>query len=394
MNIMKQNKKRIAIVVGAGFVPAINAVVKGAGLAATNLGWEVVGIRDGFAGLLHPDRYPDGGLVDLSPELIEDLDMTSRSVLGQSAREDPFYVRTINEYEMIEEVDMSDELLNKLKAENIDAVISVVGGKGLSIFYQLNKKGLKTVCVPRSVENDIASTAVSFGFNSTLSHNIEMLDRVHEAARAARKIAVVEVMGEQAGWLALQSGIAVGADAILIPEIPMDLKKLAEKLKEKISLSRPYGLVVVAQGAKVIRKTRKKEPVSSLKASLSPLATEETSSEYVIQTSGKVADMVATELQLLIAEETYPMVVGPWARSGRPTSIDRQLGVAYGAAAVQALKEDKHGVMLSFIPPEIRSIPLVESINKIRTVPAESAFLKTANSIGIYIGKEGSKDEK
>jgi 6-phosphofructokinase 1 len=387
--IMEKNKKRIAIAVGAGFMPAINAVVKGAGLAANSLGWEIVGIRDGFGGLLHPNHYPDGGLIDLSPRLIDNLDTISRSVLGQSAREDPFNVRTINEYEMVEEVDMSDELLNKLKAENIDAVISVVGGKGLSIFYQLSKKGLKTVCVPQSVENDISSTAVSFGFNSTLSHNIEMLDGAHEAARAARKIAVVEVMGEHSGWLALQSGIAVGADAILIPEIPMDLKKLAKKLKEKISLSRPYGLVVVAQGAKVIRETKKKEPISSLKATLSPLASDETSSEYVIKTSGKVAEMVATELQLLIAEETYPLVVGPWARGGQPTAVDRQLGMAYGSGAVQALRKDKSGVMVSFIPPEIKFIPLSETINKIRTVPAESEFLKTANSIGIYVGKEG-----
>jgi 6-phosphofructokinase 1 len=387
--IMEKNKKRIAIAVGAGFMPAINAVVKGAGLAANSLGWEIVGIRDGFGGLLHPNHYPDGGLIDLSPRLIDNLDTISRSVLGQSAREDPFNVRTINEHGMVEEVDMSDELLNKLKAENIDAVISVVGGKGLSIFYQLSKKGLKTVCVPQSVENDISSTAVSFGFNSTLSHNIEMLDGAHEAARAARKIAVVEVMGEHSGWLALQSGIAVGADAILIPEIPMDLKKLAERLKTKISLSRPYGLVVVAQGAKVIRETKKKEPISSLKATLSPLASDETSSEYVIKTSGKVAEMVATELQLLIAEETYPLVVGPWARGGQPTAVDRQLGMAYGSGAVQALRKDKSGVMVSFIPPEIKFIPLSETINKIRTVPAESEFLKTANSIGIYVGKEG-----
>ena len=386
---MNKNKKRIAINVGAGFVPAINAVVQGAGLAASKLGWEITGIRDGFEGLLNPDRYPDGGLVNLSPQVIENLDPISGSVLGQSSREDPFNVRTINEYDMVEEVDMSDELLKKLKAENIDALISVVGGMGLSILYKLHLKGLKTVCVPRSVENDIASTAVSFGFNSTLSLNIEMLDRAGEAARAARKIVVVEVMGEHAGWLALQSGIAVNADAILIPEIPMDMNKLANKLKEKISLTKPYALVVVAQGAKVIHKTKKKEHISSLKATLSPLATDETSSEYVIQSSGKAADMVATELQLLIAEETYPLVVGKWARGGYPTAIDRQLGMAYGAGAVQALKEDKNGVMVSFIPPEIKFIPLAESINKIRTVPAESEFLKIADSLGIYVGREG-----
>ncbi len=386
---MNNQTRRIAINVGAGYVPAINAVVKGAGLAASKLGWEIIGIRDGFEGLLNPDRYPDGGMVNLNLQQIENLDPVSQSVLGQSPREDPFNVRTINEYDMVEEVDMSDEILKKLKTENIDAVIAVVGGIGLSIFYKFHCKGLNTVCVPRSVENDISSTAVSFGFNSTLTLNIEMLDRARKAAQSARKIVVVEVMGEQAGWLALQSGIAVGADAVLIPEIPMDIKKLADKLKEKISPTRPYGLVVVAQGAKVIHKTKKKAQISSLKATLSPLATGETSSEYVIQSSGKAAEMVATELQLLIAEETYPLVVGPWARGGNPSAVDRQLGIVYGAGAVQALKEDKNGVMVSFNPPEIKFIPLAESINKIRTVPAESELFKIADSIGIYVGREG-----
>jgi len=387
---MSTDKKRLAIVVGAGFVPAINAVVKGAGLAAYKLGWEIIGIRDGFEGLLHPDHYPDGGLVNFSPQLIENLDPASGSILGQSGRIDPFNVRTINKDDMVEEVDMSDELLNRLKNEKIDGLISVVGGIGLSIIYKLHLKGLNAVCVPRSVENDISSTAVSFGFNSTLTLTIEMLDRARKAAQAARKIAVVEVMGEQAGWLALQAGIAASADAILIPEIPMDLKTLADKLRNKITLSRPYGLVVVAQGAKIINKNKKKEKVSSLKASLSPLATEDANSGFVIHSSGKAAETVATELQLLIAEETYPLVIGPWARGGTPSAVDRQLGIAYGAGAIQAFKEDKKGVMVSFIPPEIKFVPLAESINKIRTISDDNEFLKIAESIGIYVGKEGN----
>jgi 6-phosphofructokinase len=387
---MSKNKKRIAVMVGAGFVPAINAVVKGAGLAASKLGWEVTGIRDGFEGLLNPDRYQDGGLINFSPHMIENLDPAAGSVLGQSGRIDPFNVRRINELEMVEEVDVSDELLKKLKEEKIDGLIAVVGGMGLSIMHKLHRKGLNAVCVPRSVENDISSTAVSFGFNSTLTLTIEMLDRARKAAQSARKIAVVEVMGEQAGWLALQSGIAVSADAILIPEIPMDLKNLAERLKEKISLSRPYGLVVVAQGAKIINKNKKKEKVSTLKASLSPLATDDANSGYVIHSSGKAAETVATELQLLIAEETYPLVIGPWARGGNPSAVDRQLGMAYGAGAIQAFNEEQSGVMVSFIPPEIKFIPLADAINKVRAISADNEFLKIADSIGIYVGREGN----
>jgi 6-phosphofructokinase len=384
---MNIDRRRIAINVGAGFVPGMNAVIMGAALAAGKLGWEVVGIRDGFEGLLHPERYPDGGLVALSPQLIENLDPAGGGILGQSVRVDPFNVRTVNKEDMVEEVDMSDHLLKTLKAEKIDALISIVGGRGLSILYKLHRKGLNTVCIPRSIENDIAATMVSFGFNSALSVTIEMLDKARQAARSARKIAVVEVLGEQAGWLALQAGIAVCADVVLMPEIPCDLHTVAARLKEKISPRRPYGLVVVAEGAKFINKPQKEEPASSLKASLSPLATGE-ASEHVIKRSGQAAATVATELQLLIAEETYPLVLGPWVRGGVPTAVDRQLGLGYGAGAVRALNAGKNGVMVAFVPPDIKFVPLAEAINKIRAVPANNEFMKIAQSLGIFLGRE------
>jgi len=378
--------RRIAINVGAGYVPGINAVITGAAMAAGKMGWEMVGIRDGFEGLLQPEKYPEGGLVTLSPQLIENLDPSAGGVLGQSVRVDPFNVRTINKDDMVEEVDMSDHLLKRLKEEKIDGLISVVGGQGLSILYKLHRKGLNAVCIPRSIDNDIASTSVSFGFNTALTFTIEMLDRARQAAQSARKIAVVEVQGEQAGWVALQAGIAACADAIMIPEIPVDLKNVAGRLKDKMSPRRPYGLVVVAQGAKFINQAKKKEATSSLKASLSPLATGDSSSGHVIQSSGQAAQTVATELQLLIAEETYPLVIGPWVRGGTPSAVDRQLGMAYGAGALQALKAGKNGVMVAFVPPEIRFVPLAEAINKVRTVSAESEFLKIAYSLGIYCG--------
>ena len=251
--------RRIAINVGAGYVPGINAVIMGAAMAAGKMGWEMVGIRDGFEGLLHPDRYPDGGLVTLSPQLIENLDPSGGGILGQSARVDPFHVRTVNEDDMVEEVDMSDELLTRLKDEKIDALISVVGGRGLSILYKLHRKGLNAVCIPRSIENDIAATSVSFGFNSALSFTIEMLDRARQAAQSARKIAVVEVLGEQAGWMALQAGIAACADAVLIPEIPCDLQDGGGEVEGKMSPSEALRAGGGGRGGEVHRGRRKAE---------------------------------------------------------------------------------------------------------------------------------------
>ncbi len=147
-----------------------------------------------------------------------------------------------------------------------------------------------------------------------------------------------------------------------------------------------WGLVVVAQGAKIINQPKKEEKVSSYKASLSPLATSDANSEYVIHKSGLAAQAVAEGLQLRIAEETFPLVVGPWVRGGAPTAVDRQLGVAYGAAAIQAIKADQNGVMVSFVPPDIKFIPLAEAINKVRRVPAESLFIQMADALEIYVG--------
>jgi len=350
--------RRIAINVGAGFVPGTNAVVMGAAIAGGKLGWDMVGIRDGFEGLLHPDRYPDGGLVALSPELLENLDPATGGILGQALAVDPFHVAVGN----AEEAELSDELLKRLGVENIDALISIVGGQGLSILYKLHRKGLHAVCIPRSIENDIAATTVSFGFNTALSITIEMLNKAFQAARSARKIAVVEVLGEQAGWVALQAGIAARADAVLMPEIPCDLKLLAARLKDKISPRRPYGLVVVAQGAKFVDNSG--EPVRSCQA----------------------AETVAKGLQALVAEETYALVIGPWARGGNPTAVDQQLGMAYGAGAIQALKAGQSGVMVALVPPDIKFIPLTEAINKVRTVPADAEFTRIAQALGIYLG--------
>ena len=341
----------------------------GAAITGGKLGWEMIGIRDGFEGLLYPERYPNGGLITLSPELIENLDPATGGILGQAPRVDPFHARTVNS----EEVDLSDEILKRLKEEDIDALISIVGDQGLGILYKLHCKGLHTVCIPRSIENDIATTAISFGFNSALSITIEMLNKAYQAAKSARKIAVVEVPGEQAGWIALQAGIAVRADAVLMPEIPCDLKHVASRLKDKLSVRRPYGLVVVAEGAKFVDYSQ------------SPPATGE-AGDQVIQRSGQVAETVATTLQPMIATEIYPLVIGAWARGGNPTALDHQLGMAYGAGAVQVLKGGQHGVMVAFVPPDIKFVPLADAINKVRTVPADSEFLRIAQSLGIYLG--------
>ena len=216
-------------------------------------------------------------------------------------------------------------------------MISVCGMRALSILFKLHRKGLKTVCVPKSVENDIAATQLSFGFNSALSFATEMLDRTRQAAESARKIGVVEVLGEHAGWLALQAGMAVCADAVLIPEIPYDVTKVAAKLRARMQGRTEVWLWSSSPRAPCRRhpcKPRRK-PLDSMKASLSPGATGHTGA-HVIDRSGHVAETVALQLQRLTDHETYPLVLGDLVKGGPPTAVDRQLGLGYGAGAVRA----------------------------------------------------------
>ncbi len=380
--------KRIGINVGGGYVAGINAVIAGTVLAGHELGWEVLGVRDGFDGLLFPERHPEGGLLKLTPQLLENCSGNGGAILGNATRTDPFRVREVNAENMVEELDRSSDLIARIAAEKIDAVISVVGPQALSILFRLHRQGLRTVCVPTSVENDVATTQLSFGFNSALSFAVDMLERVRQAAQSAQKIGVVEVLGEHSGWLALQAGIAVCADAVLIPEIPYDLQKVAAKLGEMLKAGRSSGLVIMAEGAMPRggqQRVGQRVAPDSLKASLSPGATGKGGS-HVIESSGQAAQAVARELQRLTDQGTSPLVLGPLVKGGPPTAVDRQLGLSYGAAAVRALKEEKSGVMVAFQPPELKFVPLAEAINKVRTVPVNSVFVQTARSLGIVLG--------
>jgi 6-phosphofructokinase 1 len=384
---MTRPAKRIAINFGGGYVPGLNAVLTGTVLAASELGWEVVGIRDGFEGLLFPDRYTDRGLMSLNRSDVERLSSASGSLLGNGGLLDPFRVRRVNAENHVEEVDLSGDLADRLLFEKIDAVITIAGVPEMSILWKLHRKGMRTVCIPKSAENDVAATVLSFGFNSTLSFAAEMLDRAHQAAGFARRIGVVEVLGEHAGWLALQAGMAAQADAVLIPEIPYDLRKIAAKLRKKSAEGRTYGLVVVAEGARPLDGTPSSLRTSDphMKNSLSPGATGN-EGFYVMERSGQVAAEVALEIQRLTDQETSPLVLGQLAKGGMPTVVDRQLGLGYGAGAVRALMDNRNGVMVVFQPPDLNFVSMAEAINRFRTVPVDSEFVRLARALGISLG--------
>lgn len=385
---MATHKTKIAVNHGGGYIPGLNAVLLGVARAGRSLGWEIVGIRDGFDGLLFPERYGNEGIVKLELATLETVSASGVPMLGAGTHADPFHVRTVTGENLVEETDRSAELLKLIEKQGITAVISVVGLRPMSVLFRLHQKGMISVCVPASVENDVAATQLSFGFNTTLSATLQLLDNARSAAQASRKLGVVEALGEHTGWLALQAGVAAGADAVLIPEIPYDIQKVAAKVRERVAAGESHALVVVAEGAQPAQKSGQEagggEP-HALRASLSPLATGEEGS-HVIHRSGLAAETLAHELQRLTDQQTYPLVLGQLVKGGAPTAVDRQLGIGYGAAAVRAIQEKQNGVVVSFQPPKLQFVPLRDAINRIRTIPANSLFVQTARSLGICLG--------
>lgn len=387
--------RRIAITCGGGYVPGLNAVLAGAALAARRLGWETLGVHDGFDGVLFGKDYADGGVVALDAPAIDGL-AASGSLLGTGARNDPFRMRTMTADNMVTETDRSDELLERLRQAKIDAVVAVVGGSAItgqhamSLVLRLSRKGLPVVCIPKSIENDIGASSLAFGYDSALAYATDTLDRIRTAARDVRRLAVVEVPGSEAGWLALQAGLAVRAEAILLPEIPFDLAALAAALKRAEAAGRRPSLVVAAQGAVSRQVPGEAESApTGLRKSLSPLSDlRYGEGGRVIDRSGALAQSLAVALQRLTDRETIPVTLDHLVRTGNPTAIDRQLGHVYGAGAVRALAEGRSGVVVGYSPPDLAFTPLAEAVNKVRRVPLDGELVRTARSMGIHLGDD------
>lgn len=244
--------RRVAINTGGGDAPGLNAVIHGAVYAARGRGWDVVGIRDGYEGILASERYPQGGVVELHRSMVREISHLGGTILGSTNRGNPFHHIVEQSDGTRIEVDLSDRVLGYFRDQHIDALIAVGGDGSLTIAHQLHEKGLCVIGVPKTIDNDLESTAMTFGFNSAVSFATDCIDRLHSTALSHQRIMVVEVMGRYVGWIALHSGVAGRADAILIPEIAYDLEKVAAHLKRKHKEGKPYAIVVVAEGAKPI----------------------------------------------------------------------------------------------------------------------------------------------
>lgn len=366
------NIKRIAINTGGGDAPGLNAVIHAAVYAARNRGWEVLGIRDGLDGLLEPETYPDGGLMKLTRPVVRNIAHLGGTILGTSNRGNPFRMCATHPDGSVTEIDRSDDVMRQFREHRLDALISVGGDGTLSIARELNNKGLRVIGVPKTIDNDLQSTMTTFGFDSAVKFATECIDRLHFTAESHRRVMVVEVMGRYAGWIALHAGIAGRADAILIPERPYDLAKVAAHIKRKTAgRSRQYSIVVVAEGAK---------PVGG------GVTLKEAANAGHVERLGGVGEIVANHLRELTGKETRAVVLGHLLRGGQPTSLDRSLGLIFGAAAVRALVEGQDGVMVALNPPRIDYVPLGVATAKLKLVAPDDYGVMTARTLGISFG--------
>ncbi|HTP08270.1 MAG TPA: ATP-dependent 6-phosphofructokinase [Anaerolineae bacterium] len=362
--------RRVAINTGGGDAPGLNAVIRAATLAAINRGWEVAGIRDGYNGLFLPEQYPDGGLIDLTRARVRGITHLGGTILGTTNRGNPLHYPLVDKRGRAYEKDRSDEVMRAFRKEKIDALIAIGGDGSLSIASVFADKGLHVVGVPKTIDNDLEHTVITFGFDTAVSFAVECLDRLHSTAQAHKRVMVVEVMGRYAGWIALECGISGSADAILIPEIPYDIQKVAEKIEQRDRLGRHFSIVVVAEGAK------------PLGGDISVVSKELGRAERL----GGLGEKVAQELQELTGKEARSVVLGHLLRGGSPTRFDRLIALRFGAAAVRALAEGQSGVMVALDPPRVRYVPLKSVAGRMKKVPLDCDTMLTGRELGICFG--------
>jgi 6-phosphofructokinase 1 len=354
---------RIGILTGGGDAPGLNAVIRAAVKAAANSHCETIGLEDSFDGLIEPDRHRV-----LTPKDVTGILRLGGTILGTVNRGNPFAypIETSGGT-----VDYSDRCIEMFRHLGLDALL-VIGGDGtLSIAHEFHKRGIPLVGVPKTIDNDIVETTNCFGFSTAVEFATDAIDRLHTTAEAHHRIMCVEVMGRYAGWIALHAGVAGGADVILIPEIPYDLSKVAERISAREKWGARFHIVVVAEGAK---------PIGGTTVVL------EAAKPGVAERLGGAGQRVAEALEDLTRREARTTVLGHLQRGGSPNSFDRMLATRFGTSAVELLLNRKFGCMVAYQPPDITAVPLANIVGRTKNVPVDSDVIRTARAVGISLG--------
>ena len=355
---------KIGILNSGGDCPGLNAVIHGVVGAAAELGWEVVGFRDGFEGLL-----PPGDFMMLKPEDTVGILKMGGTILGTTNK--GHFAAKIGEGEIS---GVPKEIVAKAKATmdqmGIGALVVVGGDGSLTTGMQLYNEGWPIIGVPKTIDNDLQATAMTFGFDSAVSTVVDGLDRLHTTAASHKRVMVLEVMGRHAGWIALWGGMAGGANVVLLPEIPFDMEKVAAHIRAREAAGAHSTLVVVAEGARL-----PDGHVMSIDAN-----------EGGEVRLGGMGEYVAREIEKLTGKETRSCTLGHLQRGGAPTSLDRILGVRFGVMAVKLAAEGRFGRMVSYQSYHVDSVPISEAVDQLRLVDSKVEMVQAGRAIGICFG--------
>lgn len=359
------NKKKIGVVTGGGDCPGLNTVIRAVAKASAKRGWETLGILGGFEGLLAPQRYRT-----LDYQAIGGLLTRGGTILG-TANRGRFSAKTGHGETRQLPAELIDGVKAGMETLGLSALVSIGGDGSLTITQQLFEHGIPVVGVPKTIDNDLAGTIMTFGFDSAVACATDALDRLHTTAESHNRIMVLEVMGRYAGWIALYAGVAGGADVILIPEIPFSYERICEKVKERESQEKHFTLVVVAEGA------REKD------SDFVTAAAQEANREARL---GGIGNVVTAELEKRTGREARSCVLGHLQRGGTPTTFDRALCSMFGATAVELIAAGEFGRMVAFTGPGVGSIPITEAVGRLKTVTPDGNLARTARALGISLG--------
>ncbi len=357
---------RIAISTGGGDAPGLNAVIRAAVLSALGRGWTVLGVKRGYAGLLGEDE-----VIPMTAETVRGIAHLGGTILRTTNRGNPFAFPVRQPDGSWKEQDRSDELIANSQNLGIQAMIAIGGDGSLAIAQRLVEKGMRIVGVPKTIDNDVSGTVTTFGFDTAVQTAIEAIDKLHTTAESHDRVLVLEVMGRDAGFIALHSGIAGTADVILIPEIPWKLENVCEAVMERDRSGRKFAIVVVAEGA------------SEDGGDPSLLGESLPGQERRV---GGVAQRIARAIQDRTGKECRSLVLGHLQRGGMPTGYDRLLATRFGGAAAQAVADGKWGHMVALQTPNIVTVPITEALKVAKRVDPAHDVVQTARRMGIAFG--------
>jgi 6-phosphofructokinase 1 len=340
-------------------------VIRSIVLSSLRRGWEVLGIRKGYEGLFDTTK-----IIQLDRDSVRGITHLGGTILGTTNRSSPFEYPVQLPGEELKLVDRSDEVVENFRRLKIDALIAIGGDGSMRIASRLVEKGVPIVGVPKTIDNDLSGTVVTFGFDTAVTVATEAIDRLHSTAEAHERVFVVEVMGRYAGWIALHAGVSSTADVVLIPEIPYQIESVCDKIMDREARGRRFAIVVVAEGAR---------PVDG-----DLVATDQGAGREVLL--GGIAERVARDIQERTGKETRTVVLGHLQRGGGPTTFDRLLALRFGAAAVRMVAEGTTNVMVALDPPTVRAVPLEVATERMKTVPLDCDTMLTARDLGICFG--------